>query len=280
MRALVALDHRYFGITKFADDLILLEEKTSKEGIATAARWFLNKHSITYPVNKDVSAIVRQAKKKGKSLFVLGVNHTLVFEPLIIASILNDTSMNIVAIKFLQRLGRQFNKQVIPVLPKRFGTDYGSSIKSKLKDTLDPATLLYYLEHLTVDQIRSLNITSLKQAAQLLKERETLVLFPAGGRDEHAKWKAGIGHILLNAEPQIWDQIDILPMYFSHPEHDTLVTHFRKSIHGKAREFRVNVKVGDTIPLSNLINKKEKIDPLQIAEYLQHLVMKKFRLNR
>ncbi|OGM18784.1 hypothetical protein A2686_01970 [Candidatus Woesebacteria bacterium RIFCSPHIGHO2_01_FULL_38_10] len=270
------LDSRFYGIYPLLEKFFQMDKDIESYGLQNASKFFLDNIGINIDREGKEETWIK-SKKKGVLLFG---SHEFTIEPFIIPSILQRSDVSVIVIKTAYHFGKNFKKNFIPIMPKRYAVD--SPIRG-LRDLFSPVNALYRSENLSEKDIIRLNQGSLKKAAHKLVNGEVVVIFPGAGSQITNKWGEGIGRIVKNVlsfENINLDNIILVPFLFyglSVRDVFNCARERQRQRNEKGSFKKMGLMFGKELNLRGLVEKLGySSEPVKIANFLKKKSLKEF----
>lgn len=270
-RQILRLCRRYIGIERLIQEWVEMEKQIKHEGLAVTSDKLLRRIGVEMEIKGRVSTEVMKA---GRPVLVVGLNHEGTIEPFVVASALRRKDVWLISMKSFMLLGKNWAERILPVLPKRFGSDYRHWRKN-IENRINLVFGVYKSEKLTMAQIERMNRKTFRRTAKKLEKGGAVMLFVTGGGNIKAKWGRGVGEIISLVPAEMRDKVLIQPVQFEGINHWKAIMAAREAFtKGKSKVRKIQVTFQEPITVSRLIKNLTDPNPWSLTEALRMMSLR------
>lgn len=263
------LDNKLFGIQNALELAEETEISIPKVGTNKTFIDLMEKLNIAVSLQTDLP---QWTSKEGQAVLFYSTHQALI-EPAYILALLKREDTIFLATPFLQSLGENIGKHILPVLAKKFAVE-----RQKVKLPFNVKRLFDKGLGLTEKQITTMNIKTMKQAGSELIKGKAIGLFPTGGSSDKTQWFFGIGTLISQIHSQDRKHILLGPMYYEGLDEKEASRQAKTALKKQpTRKATVKAWFGKSLDMYTLL--KDEQDPEKITTILKQNYFDQFPVH-
>lgn len=258
---------KFTGTPEFLKDIERREKEIPQKGFGQVAIEILQNIGVEVVANAP-----EWVQKPGTPVLFYG-NHESGLEPQLLASLCTRDDLAFVANHFVAQAGPHLREHILPVLARRYATDYGSPISKIEEATIGERTM-------TLEEIDKLNKSSMTDAVNRISNGWAVGIFPSPGVDVTGSWYSGVGKIVHDYQQKnAGGNLLLAPINFERPNFGDLLEAARDRYAEGVEPHKsyLEVKFGGAKSLNDL--GFQNLTPEEITAKLRGDYLEEFRLT-